>query len=235
MNFIFHSEIIDYKFINTGRNKTILFLHGWGGNKNSFLSTINLLKSKFNILTLTMPTTKNTKTIWRLNDYRDLILNILSTNSIKSVIIICHSFGFRVACRLNGLINIEKIIVTGGAGLRQKNVFRRIENNNNIILLKQKRFRYLYDKIASVDYKNLSKINKLSFKEIINFNCKNLIKFSCPMFLFWGQFDHSTPLWMAKEIKRKNNAKLFVTKSDHFAYLNKGALFNNLIKEFVND
>ena len=61
MNFIFKEEIIDYDFTYSNSHSTILFLHGWGGNKFSFLSTINLLKNKHNILTITMPTNQPTK------------------------------------------------------------------------------------------------------------------------------------------------------------------------------
>lgn len=235
MKFIFKSEIIDYDYFDSNSKNTILFLHGWGGNKNSFLSTINLLKNTFNIISITMPTIENTNTIWDLSDYRELVLRILSCHNFSNVIIICHSFGFRVACKLNGFINIEKIVATGGAGLRKINIFKTIENTNNSILLRQKKFNYLYNLIASKDYIALSKINKLTFKNIVNEDCKNLISFNCPMLLFWGKFDSSTPIWIAKKIKQKNSAKLYVVNSDHFAYLNKNALFNNLVRKFVYD
>ena len=36
MNFLCKSEIIDYDYFYNTHNETILFLHGWGGNKFSF-------------------------------------------------------------------------------------------------------------------------------------------------------------------------------------------------------
>ena len=145
MNYLFKNEVIDYKFINNQKNKTILFLHGWGGNRFSFQQTINLLKHQFNILTVTMPTIEPTTSVWNLFDYVALIENILSIHSIKSVNIICHSFGFRVAMLLNKKIHIARIVVTAGAGLKKNlNFFRKIIKNNSKILIKSKKFKHFY-------------------------------------------------------------------------------------------
>lgn len=233
MNFIFKGEIIDYDYICNSCTHSILFLHGWGGDKKSFMSTINLLKKKFDIITITLPTTAKTIEVWSLQDYADLVENILKLHHINKVIVICHSFGFRVACILNGKISIEKLIITGGAGLKRTNYFKKIELNNNKILLAKKRFHYLYNSIASKDYISLSKTNKKTFNNIVSLNTKNFIKFDCPILLFWGTKDRDTKLWIAKKIKKANNAVLITTKSDHFAYIKENSYFNHCIIKFM--
>ena len=234
MNYIFNGEIIDYDFNNNHSNKNIIFLHGWGGNKFSFLPTLKLLNN-YNILTLTMPTISPTKKVWAMETYADLILNLVKMLGINSGIIICHSFGFRVACMLNGRFKIERLIVTGGAGLKRVRRLKKIESENNIILLRQKRFKYLYNSVASSDYITLSATNKKTFNNVVNCVTSPLIKFDCPLLLFWGKFDHETPVWIAKKIRRKNIAKLVLTNSDHFAYIKLSAQFNNLVMRFLND
>ena len=57
MQFIFHGELIDYDYFKQDKAEAVIFLHGWGGNKYSFLSTINLLKNNYSILTITIPNT----------------------------------------------------------------------------------------------------------------------------------------------------------------------------------
>ena len=259
MNFLFKGEIINYDFFladnendehlesknlknvllnfnkNNLKNETVVFLHGWGGNKNSFRSTINLLKHNFNILTITMPTIKPTNLSWTLLDFANLILNILKLHNINSIFVVCHSFGFRVACLLKTKIDIKKIIVTGGAGPKRTSILKKIKMNNNKILLKQKRFNYLYNFAASPDYKSLTPTNKRTFNNVISINTKYFCKFNCPMLLFWGKFDRETKFWIAKLLKKVNNAKLILTKSDHFAYLKYEALFNNAVLDFLND
>ena len=235
MNLIFHGEVIDYEFINNKSDRTILFLHGWGGNKNSFKSTINLLKRKFNILTLTMPTIQNTQLVWDMFDYKNLVLTLLYNLNIKYVYIVCHSFGFRVASLLNNFFDIKKIIVTGGAGIKKTSIFKKISIKNNKILLKNNKFSYIFKNIASADYLSLSITNRETFKKVVNLNTKNFVQFTCPTLLFWGTKDKETPIWISKFLHKRNNAKLIKTKGGHFAYIEQNSLFNNSVLEFFND
>ncbi len=235
MNYLFKGELIDYEYTFNSHLNTIVFLHGWGGDKNSFFRAITLFHNNCNILTITIPTINPTGLVWDMYDYLSLIQHLLQIHSIRNPIIICHSFGFRIATLLNQFIPIKKIVVTGGAGIKFSNIYRKSIKNNNILLLKTKKYENLYEKTASEDYKSLSKINKETFKNVVNFNTKNLVKFDCPMFLFWGRSDTSTPIKFAKFIKRKNIAILKIIKGDHFAYLKEASYFNNLVKEFIND
>ena len=235
MIFLFKQETIDYDFFNRKKKNTILFLHGWGGNKFSFASTISLLKNQYNILTLTMPTIQNTTTSFDMFDYVNMVSNLLSLYSLNDIIVVCHSFGFRVAMLLKKFFHIKKIIVTGGAGFKKQSYIKKIETKNNKILLKQKRFKYLYNNIASDDYTKLSNTNKTTFKYVVNLDLKFAKKFNCPMLLFWGNHDKETKLWIAKQIKKCNNAKQIITNSNHFAYINENAKFNNEVLKFLND
>lgn len=236
MNYLFKNEVIDYDFSFSKNNtETILFLHGWGGNKFSFQQTINLLKSHYNILTLTMPNIQPTTITWNLFDFAKLVETLLQIHNINNVIVICHSFGFRVAMLLNKKIKIKKIVVTGGAGLKKENIFQKIIKNNNKIILKNKNFNFLYEKIASNDYISLSPINKITFKNIVNLNLKFATKFNCPMLLFWGTKDTSTKPWIAKHLKSQNNATFITTNSDHFAYLKESSKFNHLVLSFLKN
>ncbi|MBQ9795455.1 MAG: alpha/beta hydrolase [Clostridia bacterium] len=235
MNYLFKSEVVDYDVFNNGKAQTILFLHGWGGNKFSFQQTINLLKNQFNILSITMPSIDPTVSIWDMFDYVTLVENILSLHSITSVITICHSFGFRVAMLLNKKIKIEKIVVTGGAGPKKYNIFKKISQNSNKIMLKSNKFKDFYKKIASPDYLKLSKTNKETFKNVVNLNLKFAIKFNCPMLLFWGKKDKETPLWIAKKLQDQNKARLITVFSNHFAYLHKNTNFTHEVINFLTN
>ena len=233
MFYIFKNEVVDYNFINSKQTDTILFLHGWGGNKFSFQQTINLVKSKFNILTITMPTINTTTSIWNLFDYLTLIENLLQLHSILNPIVICHSFGFRIAMLLSKKIKIKKIIVTGGAGPKKDDIFRKIIKNHNKIMLNHIKFKNFYKKIASRDYLSLSNNNRETFKNIVNLNLKFAIKLNCPTLLFWGKKDKETPMWIAKLLQQKNDLKLIKTKGDHFTYLSDIAQFNHEVLIFL--
>ena len=235
MNFIFKSEVIDYDYFPSTNMPTIIFLHGWGGNKFSFANTIKLLKNKFSILTITMPTIQSMNVSWNLFNYSNLVEEICKLHNIKSCYIVCHSFGLRVATLLKEKIKIEKIIITGGAGMKKFNFIKKIEQNNNKILLKNKKYKFLFKSIASMDYVSLSPTNKITFKNVVNLITNYISKFNCQMLLFWGKQDKETKPWIAKKLKKINrDVKTIFVDSDHFAYLNKSAEFNNSVVRFLN-
>ena len=232
MNFIFKNEVIDYNYFGKG-TETILFLHGWGGNKISFISTIELLKNRYKILAITMPTINPTNTTWNLFDFANLTSQILKIHNINSATIICHSFGFRVAIILKQIFNIKKIIITGGAGPKKQSTIKKINTQNNKVLNTIKPKKFSLKNFESPDYKTLSPTNKETFKNIVNFNLIKRIKFNCPILLFWGKNDLDTKLWIAKLIKKHNIAELIPTVGDHFAYLKLNSLFNHEVKNFL--
>ncbi len=232
MNFLFKQEVIDYDYFKTDNStQTILFLHGWGGNKFSFAGSLPLLKNKFNLLTITMPTTQTTKQVWCLEDYVNLINSILKILNIQKFYVVCHSFGFRIACLLNKH-DIQKIVVTGGAGPKKEGIIKRIKTDNNKLLLKLKKIEY--SSVASKDYLSLDATNKQTFKNIVNCNLKNFISFPCPVLLFWGKRDAETPMWICNLIFKHNKATKIVTNSNHFAYIKENALFCNSLTKFFN-
>lgn len=239
MRFLFKNEVVEYNLIGNKNNETILFLHGWGMDKRAFDSTIKLLQKNFRILTLTMPTMQPTISVWTLFDFVNLVENILASNTITNVTIICHSFGFRVALLLNKKIKINRIIVTGGAGINKQKTFdffKKINKNNAKILLNSGKIKNLFEKIASPDYKVLSTINRKTFKNIVNLNLKFALKLSCPMLLFWGKQDTETPPWIAKQIMKYNkHSKLVLTSSNHFSYIENSAIFNHETLKFLGN
>lgn len=238
--FIFHGEIIDYNYFKakTKSDCCVVFLHGWGGDKHSFQTTVNLISHKHNVLTITLPTTRKTNLVWDLDLFAECVISLLNNLSIKKIQIVCHSFGFRVATIMSRIckkIIIEKMIITGGAGLRKTNFFKKINKNNTICLLKHNKNKNFYKKLASSDYRDLSPTNKKTFQNVINLNTCGMIKFNFPILIFWGKNDKETPLWMAKKIFKENykNATFHLTKSDHFAYLKLNSYFNNLVVNFL--
>ncbi len=241
--FCYHGEVIDYTYYRSHKNTNdcVLFLHGWGGNKHSFDASINILKATQNVLAITLPTISPTNQIWDMFDFANCVYCLIKNLNIASIKIVCHSFGFRVVTILNLIakndknFNIKKMVATGGAGLKKFNLFKKIDKNNTICLLKHKKNEFLLEKIKKLDYFGLSHTNKQTFKNVVNLNTKNMINFSFPILLFWGKFDKETPIWIAHEIikKNKHQTRIYVANSDHFAYLKQNAIFNNFLVNFL--
>ena len=244
MYFLYKSYVVEYEYIFNNLPKTLLLLHGWGGNKDSFAKVKKIFKSRFNILSISLPpphlySSTPTDSILALNmyDYKNIVFNILKILNLSSVIIVCHSFGLRVSLMLSTTsINIEKIVITGGAGIRLKpNFFKKLNTQFKTILLK-KHSEY-FNKFASSEYVNLSYIDKQTFKNIVNKDLSQHIKnLTCPAFLFWGKRDKSTPIKMFKIFKKlqPNIEYKLIKNGTHFCYLDNSNLFIDCCDKFLN-
>ena len=259
MILLYKTYMVEYEYLFNQHSQTILLLHGWGGNKDSFAKLKKVFKSNYNILSLSLPPPNlyqhsdqnqgitdickdlnfNSSTIpLDMYDYKNIVSNILQLLNLKSVTIICHSFGFRVALMLaTTKIKISKIIVTGGAGIRfRPHFFKKLHNQFNSIWLKT--HPEYFNKIASSEYIHLSKIDRETFKNIINKNLIFYIKIlSCPIFLFWGEKDTATPLKMFKIIKKLKPQTTYkiIKNGTHFCYLEHSNLFIDCCQNFIKE
>ena len=247
MTFLYKTYEVEYEHIYNSYPKTILLLHGWGGNKDSFAKVKKMFASQYNILSLSLPPldlyqpiNKNAcESVVPLDmfDYKNIVINILKLLSINSIIIICHSFGFRVALMLTtSNITIEKIIITGGAGIRLKpNFLKKLKTQFNSIFLKLNP--EYFNKFASSEYISLSNIDRQTFKNIVNKDLTSYIKnLTCPAFAFWGKYDTATPLKMFKILKNlKPDIEYKIIKNgSHFCYLTHSDLFIDCCEQFLN-
>ncbi|MBQ7308120.1 MAG: alpha/beta hydrolase, partial [Clostridia bacterium] len=83
----------------------VLFLHGWGGDKYSFIDCYNFLSSyDFSVLSIDFqgfgdnpPLCKDYTIFDYAQDLKDLLISL----NIKKFYVVCHSFGERVLSIIN--------------------------------------------------------------------------------------------------------------------------------------
>jgi len=88
MIFMYNTHLIEYEYNFSNLPNTLLLLHGWGGNKDSFAKIKNIFKCKYNILSVSLPTTNETIFPLNLYTYRDIMLNLLKSLNIINIYII---------------------------------------------------------------------------------------------------------------------------------------------------
>lgn len=241
MKYEYKTYVIDYDFDYSDKADTILFLHGWRGDKNSFAVTKNLLKPNYNLLSISYPPNESGTIPLKLDDFVCITKNILDLHDIKNIFVVCHSFGFRIALLLQYKYEIiKKLVVTAGAGIKLKQTFfQKLQRNMVKVFLKDKKHSsYYYNKFASIDYKSLNSVEQITFKNVVNTDlnyCLDSLKM--PILLFWGKKDKETSVKIAKLIKRQiNNAKLVIKKdAGHFAYIVYNFEFNKLCRDFFGE
>ena len=226
------------------KQKPILFLHGWGGNKNSFAFLKNAFLDRdlyfvsFAGHGKTPPPLKPMKVADFAKDVKDFI----EENKIEKPNIVAHSFGGRVALVLASKSPdlFGKIALTGCAGLLPK---RKFSYYKKIIKFKIKKwlvFLHLMNKSklensGSADYRALSGTMRQTFKNIVNQNLKrNAKKVKNETLLIWGENDAETPIEMGKKLNKciKNSALIKIKGGSHFCFLEEPVRFALILKYF---
>ena len=249
MYYIYNDISIFYEKYGN-KKKNILILPGWGDTRKTFKYLIAFLKEYFTVYIIDYPgfgespMPNKTLTIF---DYSDLIYNFINEKELDDPILIGHSFGGRIITTLTGYFqySFSNIIYIDSAGIKPKrkikNIIYKLYKSIGKLLpkkLRKKYYKYIFNKFASNDYKNLDNNMKQTFKNIINYDLKNYLKnIKSKVLIIWGEKDTSTPLkdgiYMNKKI---NNSELIILKNNnHFPYLNNPYLFNSIIYEQLKE
>ena len=169
---------INYKLIGEGK-ETVLFLHGWGANLNSFLFCENALKNNYKLLLVDFPgfgESEKLNNVFSVFDYALEIFKLLTKLEINNVNIVCHSFGGRVAMLLSTIFNLKvnKLVLIDAAGIKPRfNLKTKLKIFNYKLKKFLNKFKFInfnLNSYGSEDYKKLSAIEKQTFIKVVDFN-----------------------------------------------------------------
>lgn len=223
------NENLDYKYIDNKSDKTIVFLHGWGLDKNSFERIINRLPGECNILYLDFfgfGKSPEPPFSYDTYEYAYNVFMLLSHLHIERVYFVGHSFGGRIAIILSSVfkLNVCGLILTSSAGLRRFNLINFIKIKIYKLYKKLIKYGVIKNKkkmkFGSSDYLKLSDKMKMSFVKIINQDLSCLLpRIECSTRLIWGRNDLSTPMWICNKMFRliKHSSKIIFKNGKHFA------------------
>ena len=230
-------------YVTFGRksNPAVVFLHGWGGNIDSWKAVAKTI-SGFGFYCVVLDFAGFGKTpeplrVYSIFDYADDVEMLINGLSLNNVTLVGHSFGGRVAIVLGSknLSAVDKIVLVDSAGVMPR---RGIKYRFKIFQYKKVKKKVAAGKVdsgrlakfGSADYKILSPVMKASFVQIVNTDllpyAKNINK---QTLLVWGRRDKDTPLYMAKKLNRAiKGARISVYDGGHYSYLD---YFNRFIDE----
>ncbi len=234
----------------------VLFLHGWGCNAGFFTELMDAMQESATVLALDFPAhgeSDEPPLPWGVGDFAGQVSELLTFLQIKTVDVVAHSFGARVAIWLAShnpqLIN--KIVITGGAGVkkpadaqtgkktaRYKRMSAAVRTMMKVKPLR-KPMKALQEKLiqtyGSRDYAALSASMRPTFVKIISEDLTPMLKqIKTPVLLIWGENDAETPLWMGQTMEREiEDAGLVVFEGrSHYAFLEERMRFLAIVKQF---
>ena len=229
---------ISYNIIDNNAARNIVFLHGWGSNKELMAMAFGKYFSKYNHIYIDLPGfgASPNDVFLTTNDYANIINLFLQECKItqeceiasekKSPIIVGHSFGGKIAL----LLNCEIILLSSAGILLPKPLKIRLKIAFAKIL---KKLPLNFSFLRANDAKDLSPIMYEVFKQVVQEDFATYYKnFTQKATIFWGKEDTATPLQAYNIIcELMPNAKSHVLNGDHYFFLHQGGLVDKLYHE----
>ncbi|MCH5171896.1 MAG: alpha/beta fold hydrolase [Erysipelotrichales bacterium] len=236
-------EIV-FKKIDNKNYPNILFLHGYGQNKEMMLPLAKRAEKFANVFALDLPGSKNNvlTSVFSIDDYVDYLDNILNEHNFKPDIIVGHSFGGKLAS-FYALKHPTTLLLLAPSTIKPSFSLKKF-----IKIRLYKLFKWLYKHqlvhsipnslMGSKDYQNTSGIDRMTFVKIVNsyLNKKKLRSLNSEVYLIYGNRDQDISYkQMKKFTKYSPHSHLIVIKGDHFAYIVNVSAITNLLFEIVKE
>jgi pimeloyl-ACP methyl ester carboxylesterase len=243
-----------------GEGKPLIILHGWGSSGEVMKPIADKLSGVRNCVIADLPGFGNSPAppeAWSIGDYADMVSAFVNDRFPgQPVDMLVHSFGARILLKLLSKperpVTIDKMIITGGAGLKPKRSLKFHLKKLFVAILKapikllppskreaamdRLRGTSLWKSLGSSDYRKLSGVMRETFvKSVTEFFDETLHDIPDDILLLWGTDDEATPLDQARRLEKglKNGALVLIDNAGHYAFLDQPAKFTAISKAYL--
>ena len=209
---------ISYEIVNPTCEKEIIFLHGWGSNKDIMKNVFSKYLTNFKHIYIDLPGFGKSKNDYVLttNDYVKITDEFLKLLNSSKDIIAGHSYGGKVAT----LLNPKNLVLLSSAGILEKKpfdvklkiFFAKVFNSLGL--------RNITKSFRSKDVNTMSENMYSTFKNVVNEDfSSHFSAFSNNALIFWGDKDSATSLDSGKKISTLIKKSTFISyDGDHYFF-----------------
>ncbi len=210
---------ISYEIVNPNAKKDIVFLHGWGSNKDIMKNVFSPYLKDFRHIYIDLPGFGKSLNNYVLTtkDYAKIVDEFLKLLTSTKDVITGHSYGGKVAT----LLNPANLVLLSSAGILEekpldvkvKIFFAKVFNSFGLRII-TKRFR-------SSDVNTMSENMYGTFKNVVNEDFTSYFSnFSNNALVFWGEKDTATSLESGKRMASLLKKSTFTSyDGDHFFFV----------------
>jgi pimeloyl-ACP methyl ester carboxylesterase len=260
-SFTFTYQNLEIKGQRIGNGKPLLFLHGWGSNSRVMLPLAHKLEDLRQCTLIDLPGFGETEAplrSWSVDDYADMVETFIQKHFDSPADILAHSFGGRIALKLcsrpNGKQLVDKVIITGGAGMKPKRSFSYylknytaktlkapfwlLPSHSRRIALAKLRTTRLWKSLGSSGYSKLDGVMREIFvKTVTDYLEPCLPEIPHEVLLIWGDRDESTPLYQGRRMEKgiTKAALVEIDNAGHYAFLDQPGRFSAIARAFFED
>ena len=242
----------------TGEGTPLVVLHGWGANGKLMLPLCEALGSIRKCIIPDLPgfgKSEEPAKSWSVDDYGDCVLALINELGCKTVDILAHSLGGRITLKLCArpeiLQRIDKVLITGGAGMKPRRSAKFYVRKYTARVLKMPfqilpepmrsrqldklRSTSLWKSLGSSDYQQLNGVMRETFVKVVTEYLEPCLpKISNEILLVWGKNDETTPLYQAERIKNdlQSSALVTIDSAGHYAFLDQPYQFKSIAEAY---
>ena len=209
---------IHYDIVNPTNPKNIIFLHGWGSNKE-IMKVFSENFKDFRHIYIDMPGFGKSPNPYVLTtkDYAKIIDEFLKELNIKKDIIIGHSFVGKVAT----LLKPDLLVLLASAGIVMPKPFSvrvKIKAYKLLKSLGLSKFRKFF---VSADAKGMSENMYETFKNVVDEDFSNIFaNYNGKVLIFGGKEDTAVPPEAVKKQGELFKSKIIMLSGNHYFFFN---------------
>ncbi len=228
-------------YVQYGKGKDVVLLHGWGQNIEMMQPIGDILSSNYRITILDFPgfgKSKEPDGAWSISDYAAVVEQLIQTLKIEKPIIMGHSFGGRVAICYSAFHPIEKLVLFASPCFK-------VYNSDNLKVRTLKALKrlpgmnrlgeYMKNYIGSRDYKAASPNMRQTFVNVVNEDLGNYARdIEEPTLIIWGEEDMEVTYEEEKMLEDALvDGALIVLPGTHYAYLENLPRVASILESFL--
>ena len=209
---------ISYEIINPSCKKDIVFLHGWGSNKDIMKNVFSSYLKDFRHIYIDLPGFGKSPNTYELTtpDYVQITDEFLKLLSSTKDVIAGHSYGGKVAV----LLNPSNLVLLSSAGILEEKSFEvklKISVAKFFNALGLGKITKLF---RSSDVNTMSEVMYATFKNVVNEDfTQNFKNYKNNALIFWGEKDTATSLESGQKIASLIDSSTFISyDGDHFFF-----------------
>jgi pimeloyl-ACP methyl ester carboxylesterase len=226
--------LINYEILHPNNKNSIIFLHGWGSNKEIMKQAFGTYFKDYKHIYIDMPGFgKSTSDIVLTTfDYGDIIKNFLVKLNIIPSIVVGHSFGGKVAT----LQKPKNLVLLSSAGIVEEKDSKTLLTIRVAKIFNKFGLKKVTKLLRSDDVNTMSENMYETFKNVVDekFN-DEFKKYRGNAMILWGTQDTATSLDSGKLIHSlMRHSKFKAYNDDHYFFLRNAENIEMRILNYVS-
>lgn len=237
-----------------GEGAPVIVMHGWGCTRQTVASIARVAAEAHKVFNIDFPGFGQSTEpdiangVWGVEDYADLVEELIRVEQIEKPTLVGHSFGGRVAIVMASRGSIDKVVLVDAAGIKPRRslkyyykvyTFKAMKRLLKLIYGRnaEAKIDKLRGKRGSSDYANASPAMKRIMSRVVNEDLKHLLpKISAPTLLIWGEDDKATPIGDARQMEKliPDAGLVAFAGCGHYSFLDNPAGFQAVLRSFIN-